>query len=78
MSACEKLAVSFFAFETKFPCGDDVAGMAAPSIGDEVAGAADRSERLKTGFAILYPIIIGFNEVWIVKNANSFGKIDFS
>ena len=77
MSAREKLAVSFFAFETKFPGGDDVAGMAAPLVGDEVAEAANRSECLKPSFAIVYPIIIGFNEVGIVKNANGFGKIDF-
>ena len=78
MSAREKLAVSFFTFDTEFPCGDDVAGIVAPSVGDEVVDAADRSECLKTGFAILYPIIIGFNEVGIVKDANGFGKIDFS
>ena len=78
MSAREKLAVSLFAFDTEFPSGDDVAGMAAPRVGDEVAEAANRSECLKTVFAIVYPIIIGFNEVGIVKNANGFGKIDFS
>jgi hypothetical protein len=60
------------------PRGDDVAGLGAPCIGDEIMNAAGLPERLNSFLAVVLAPIDGFDDFRIIEDLDRLGEIDLA
>ena len=60
------------------PRRDDVAGLAAPCVGDEVKNAAGLAKRLNAFLAVVLATVDRFDDFRIVENADCLRKIDLA
>lgn len=60
------------------PRRDDVAGLSAPCVNDEVKNAAGLSQRLNTFLAVGCAVVDQFNDFRIIENADRLREIDLA
>jgi hypothetical protein len=59
------------------PGGDQVPGVAAPSVGDQIVSSVHLPKRLNAPFAVIVAGINRLDDLRIIEDQGSFQKIDF-
>jgi hypothetical protein len=60
------------------PRGDDVAGLGAPCVRDEIIDAASLPERLNSFLAVVLAPIDRFDDFRIIEDSDRLGEIDLA